>query len=101
MQLLSNALYVKDLFLLSHAGATLGKGLNRVMATLLGGILAVGLHGLATQCGHIAEPLLISIFVFLQGNGNQTSISITFRQFNVAMINLTNNMVQSYWCFVS
>ncbi|CAO2840905.1 unnamed protein product [Amaranthus hypochondriacus] len=47
-------------------GATLGKGLNRVMATLLGGILAVGVHGLATQCGHIAEPLLISIFVFLQ-----------------------------------
>lgn len=58
-------------YCMSHAGATLGKGLNRVMATLLGGILAVGVHGLATQCGHIAEPLLISIFVFLQGNVNQ------------------------------
>ncbi|KNA25977.1 hypothetical protein SOVF_001550 [Spinacia oleracea] len=49
-------------------GATLGKGLNRTMATLIGGVLAVGVHGLATQCGHIAEPFLISIFVFFQAS---------------------------------
>ncbi|XP_021719958.1 aluminum-activated malate transporter 2-like [Chenopodium quinoa] len=49
-------------------GATFYKGLNRTIATLIGGALAVGLHSLATQSGHIGEPFLISIFVFLQAS---------------------------------
>ncbi|GMG98409.1 hypothetical protein Nepgr_000249 [Nepenthes gracilis] len=47
-------------------GATLGKGLNRAMATLLAGVLGLGAYRLASLCGKIGEPLLIASFVFLQ-----------------------------------
>ncbi|KAB5520146.1 hypothetical protein DKX38_024465 [Salix brachista] len=47
-------------------GATLGKGLNRGMATLLAGGLGVGAHYLANLSGHIGEPILLGFFVFLQ-----------------------------------
>ncbi|GAB4824609.1 hypothetical protein Ancab_007482 [Ancistrocladus abbreviatus] len=47
-------------------GATLGKGLNRAMATLLAGGLGVGAHHLASLCGKLGEPILIGLFVFLQ-----------------------------------
>ncbi|KAJ6755584.1 ALUMINUM-ACTIVATED MALATE TRANSPORTER 7 [Salix purpurea] len=46
--------------------ATLGKGLNRGMATLLAGGLGVGAHYLANLSGHIGEPILLGFFVFLQ-----------------------------------
>lgn len=50
------------------SGATLGKGLNRGLATLLAGALGVGVHHLASLSGGIGEPLLLGFFVFLQGN---------------------------------
>ncbi|XP_054779253.1 aluminum-activated malate transporter 2-like [Prosopis cineraria] len=47
-------------------GATLGKGLNRGLATLLAGALGVGAHYLADLSGQTIEPILIGFFVFLQ-----------------------------------
>ncbi|XP_057953203.1 aluminum-activated malate transporter 2-like [Malania oleifera] len=47
-------------------GATLGKGINRGLATLVAGALGVGAHHLACLCGHTAEPILLGFFVFLQ-----------------------------------
>ncbi|MCL7035224.1 hypothetical protein MKW94_005365, partial [Papaver nudicaule] len=46
-------------------GATLGKGLNRGMATLLAGVLGVGAHHLATLGGVKGEPVLLCLFVFV------------------------------------
>lgn len=56
-------LIVFDIFL----GATLGKGLNRTMATLMAGALGVGAHYLASLSGETGEPILIGFFVFVQG----------------------------------
>ncbi|KAF8098253.1 hypothetical protein N665_0270s0025 [Sinapis alba] len=47
-------------------GATLGKGLNRVAATLFAGALGIGAHHLASLSGPTGEPILLAIFVFLQ-----------------------------------
>ncbi|XVF69257.1 hypothetical protein PTKIN_Ptkin11bG0066600 [Pterospermum kingtungense] len=47
-------------------GATIGKGLNRGLATLLAGALAVGAHHLANLSGRIGEPIVLGFFVFLQ-----------------------------------
>ncbi|XP_024016080.1 aluminum-activated malate transporter 7 [Eutrema salsugineum] len=47
-------------------GATLGKGLNRVAATLFAGALGIGAHHLASLSGSTGEPILLAIFVFLQ-----------------------------------
>ncbi|XP_022756029.1 aluminum-activated malate transporter 2-like isoform X3 [Durio zibethinus] len=47
-------------------GATLGKGVNRGLATLLAGALAVGAHKLANLSGRIGEPIVLGFFVFLQ-----------------------------------
>lgn len=57
------------------AGATLSKGLNRILATLLGGILAVGVNYLADLAGHTAEPIILGGGVFL------LSTSSTFARF--------------------
>lgn len=57
------------------AGATLSKGLNRILATLLGGILAVGVNYLADLAGHRAEPIILGGGVFL------LSTSSTFARF--------------------
>ncbi|KAL6341994.1 hypothetical protein AAG906_038240 [Vitis piasezkii] len=46
-------------------GATLGRGLNRGLATLLAGALAVGAHYLAHLPGRPAQPIILGIFVFL------------------------------------
>ncbi|OMP03814.1 Aluminum-activated malate transporter [Corchorus olitorius] len=46
-------------------GATLGKGLNRMFATLTGGALGIVTHRIATLSGKIGEPILISTFVFI------------------------------------
>ncbi|XP_021730405.1 aluminum-activated malate transporter 2-like [Chenopodium quinoa] len=46
-------------------GATLGKGLNRALATSLAGALGVGAHHLASLCGKIGEPVLIGLFVYI------------------------------------
>lgn len=37
------------------------------MATLLAGALGVGAHYLASATGKVAEPILLGLFVFLQG----------------------------------
>ncbi|KAA8544344.1 hypothetical protein F0562_022388 [Nyssa sinensis] len=46
-------------------GATLGKGLNRGIATFLAGCLGVGVHCLATLTGERGQPILLGLFVFL------------------------------------
>ncbi|XP_024028598.1 aluminum-activated malate transporter 2 [Morus notabilis] len=46
-------------------GSTLGRGLNRILATLLAGGLGLGAHRLATLSGETGEPILIAIFVFI------------------------------------
>ena len=61
-------MYVYDTFL----GATLGKGLNRTIATLAAGALGVGAHYLASLSGATGEPILIGAFVFVQGKKNVT-----------------------------
>ncbi|KAK8649669.1 hypothetical protein V6N13_139335 [Hibiscus sabdariffa] len=57
------------------AGATLGKGVMRGLATLLAAALAVGAHHLANLSGHIGEPILLGFFVFLQ------AVVFTFARF--------------------
>ncbi|KAL1201877.1 Aluminum-activated malate transporter 2 [Cardamine amara subsp. amara] len=47
-------------------GATLGKGLNRAIATLVAGGLGIGAHHLASMSGPTIEPILLAIFVFVQ-----------------------------------
>ncbi|KAK3015367.1 hypothetical protein RJ639_006803 [Escallonia herrerae] len=47
-------------------GATLGKGLNRAMATLVAGALGVGAHYMASISGNVGEPIILGIFVFFQ-----------------------------------
>ncbi|XP_068636177.1 aluminum-activated malate transporter 10-like [Aristolochia californica] len=56
-------------------GATLSKGLNRGMATLLAGSLALGVHSVASQFGEKTEPVVLVIAVFL------TASSATFSRF--------------------
>lgn len=59
-----------------HVGATLSKGLNRGMATLLAGSLAIGIHWIAKQLGDQANPIIHSIAVFLLGTNH---IPLEFR----------------------
>ncbi|XP_075635895.1 aluminum-activated malate transporter 2-like isoform X1 [Castanea sativa] len=46
-------------------GATLGRGLNRGLATLVAGALGFGAHYLASLAGEEGEPILLGLFVFL------------------------------------
>ncbi|KAI3874552.1 hypothetical protein MKX03_004882 [Papaver bracteatum] len=46
-------------------GATLGKGINRGIATLCAGALGVGAHHLANLAGEDGEPILLGILVFI------------------------------------
>ncbi|XP_050369087.1 aluminum-activated malate transporter 2-like [Argentina anserina] len=47
-------------------GATLERGLNRMVATIIAGPLAVGAHHITTLWGgEVAEPILIGFFVFV------------------------------------
>ncbi|XP_009373893.2 aluminum-activated malate transporter 2-like [Pyrus x bretschneideri] len=46
-------------------GATLGRGLNRMLATLTAGALGIGAHRLATLSGETGEPILVALFVFI------------------------------------
>lgn len=50
-----------------HAGGTLIKGLNRAMATLVAGFIAVGAHKVANLGGSKGEPIILATFVFLIG----------------------------------
>eukprot|EP00257_Ricinus_communis_P013854 XP_015571390.1 aluminum-activated malate transporter 2 [Ricinus communis] len=60
-------------------GATLGKGLNRMVATLVAGTLAIGTHRIATHSGHTGEPILVAIFVFI------VAATVTFTRFFPAL----------------
>ncbi|KAL0369484.1 UNVERIFIED_CONTAM: Aluminum-activated malate transporter 2 [Sesamum angustifolium] len=51
-------------------GATLGKGLNRGLATLAAGALGVGANHLASLAGKTSEPILIGLFVFIQATAS-------------------------------
>ncbi|KAI6669758.1 hypothetical protein NL676_004643 [Syzygium grande] len=53
-----------------YVGATLSKGLNRGLATLLAGALGVGAHHLASLSGKTGEPIMLGFFVFLQATGS-------------------------------
>ncbi|MQM16231.1 hypothetical protein Taro_049185 [Colocasia esculenta] len=46
-------------------GGTLYKGFNRVMATLLGGALGLGIHALADIAGEKGEPIILDASLFL------------------------------------
>ncbi|XP_038997130.1 aluminum-activated malate transporter 2-like [Hibiscus syriacus] len=46
-------------------GATLGKGLNRMLATLVAGALGVGAHCSSTLSGRKGKPILVATFVFI------------------------------------
>ncbi|XP_015873122.1 aluminum-activated malate transporter 2 isoform X2 [Ziziphus jujuba] len=46
-------------------GATLGRGLNRGLATFLAGALGFGAHHLANLSGDKVQPILLTLFVFL------------------------------------
>ncbi|KAK4607204.1 hypothetical protein RGQ29_001146 [Quercus rubra] len=46
-------------------GATLGRGLNRGLATLVAGALGFGAHYLASLAGEKGEPILLGLSVFL------------------------------------
>ena len=46
------------------AGATLSKGLNRMLATLMGGLLAVVVNYVVDLAGHQAEPIILGVGVF-------------------------------------
>ncbi|KAF7805751.1 aluminum-activated malate transporter 2-like [Senna tora] len=49
-------------------GATIGKGLNRMLATLVGGCLGVGVVQLASVVlGKREQPILIAIFLYIIG----------------------------------
>ncbi|XP_017982404.1 PREDICTED: aluminum-activated malate transporter 2-like [Theobroma cacao] len=56
-------------------GATLGKGLNRMLATLLAAALGIGAHNLAIIFGKTGEPILLSFLVSVVG------ASFTFLRF--------------------
>ncbi|OIW04040.1 hypothetical protein TanjilG_24151 [Lupinus angustifolius] len=57
-------------------GATLGKGLNRILATWLAGALGVGTRSIANLCGQKGEAVLTTIFVFVIAG------SVTFMRFS-------------------
>ncbi|CAI9762585.1 unnamed protein product [Fraxinus pennsylvanica] len=46
-------------------GATLYKYLNSTIATFLAGILAVGIHWIASRSGEKFEPIVIGVPIFL------------------------------------
>ncbi|KAL4283580.1 hypothetical protein GQ457_16G007920 [Hibiscus cannabinus] len=56
-------------------GATLGKGLNRMLATLVAAALGFGAHRLASLSGRKGEPVLVATFVFI------TAVITTFMRF--------------------
>ncbi|XP_050369875.1 aluminum-activated malate transporter 2-like [Argentina anserina] len=47
-------------------GATLGRGFNRMLATIVAAALGIGAHRLATLSGNQGEPVLIALFVFVE-----------------------------------
>ncbi|XP_010685434.2 aluminum-activated malate transporter 2 [Beta vulgaris subsp. vulgaris] len=56
-------------------GATLGKGLNRMISTCVAGFLGVLAHYLADLSGDIGEPILLALFAFI------VAVILTFMRF--------------------
>ena len=53
-----------------NTGATLGRGLNRGLATLVAGALGFGAHHLASLSGEKGQPIVLGLFVFLLGKNS-------------------------------
>lgn len=49
------------------SGATLGKGLNRMLATSVTAALGIGAHKVAIRSGTTTEPILLAFSVFIVG----------------------------------
>ncbi|XP_057782035.1 aluminum-activated malate transporter 2-like [Salvia miltiorrhiza] len=45
-------------------GATIGKGVNRTLATVVGGALGVGAHGATSFAGNTAESIMLAFIIF-------------------------------------
>jgi hypothetical protein len=76
------------------SGATLGKGLNRGMATLLAGALGIGAHYLA------GGPILILFLVFLQGIYNRACTQNNYMILTVKRKGKKYSYIQNYiFCF--
>lgn len=76
------------------SGATLSKGLNRGMGTILGGGLGFLAAILARKAGGIGTPIIVGISLFVFGK----DFDLTFfkkRQFNVAGLVVKNLIVMS------
>ncbi|KAL6500457.1 hypothetical protein OROHE_025823 [Orobanche hederae] len=50
-----------------YAGATLGKGINRIIGTLLGGVLGCLVATLGGEVGGIGKPIIVAASVFVSG----------------------------------
>jgi uncharacterized membrane protein YccC len=59
------------LLICGHAGATVSKGLNRVIGTILGGGLGCLAAALAQQVGGIGNAIVVDTFVFVVGKSLQ------------------------------
>lgn len=56
---------------MAYAGATLGKGLNRGLATFLAGVLGLGSYYMVHSISRgntTIEPILLGIIIFLASN---------------------------------
>jgi len=51
-------------------GATFNRGFNRAVGTLVAVILAVVVAETALSCGHVAEPIILGLSMFMIGNCN-------------------------------
>ncbi|XAR70232.1 hypothetical protein NMG60_11027020 [Bertholletia excelsa] len=48
-------------------GATFNRGFNRALGSLMAGVLAIGVAQVALCSGHVAQPFIIGISIFLVG----------------------------------
>uniref|UniRef100_A0A803LXN1 Aluminum-activated malate transporter n=1 Tax=Chenopodium quinoa TaxID=63459 RepID=A0A803LXN1_CHEQI len=80
-------------------GATLGKGVNRALATIIGGMSGFGAHKLSTLSGNkFVEPFLLGLFVFITGFGLEyfnTSSDINSDDEYKTSIDAINNVLNS------
>jgi hypothetical protein len=76
------------------SGATLGKGLNRGMATLLAGALGIGAHYLA------GGPILILFLVFLQGIYNRACTQNNYMILTIKRKGKKYSWIQNYSVFL-
>lgn len=49
------------------AGATIYKSINRICGTTLAGLLAFGVHWVASRAGDQWEPIIVGVSLFLLG----------------------------------